>query len=613
MPRSRRATTALLLALTVLVMALAWLSRDRLHLPALVPLAFLSAALVWMLWWRDTLQTRHVLALAILLRLVLVGLPPSLSDDAFRYLWDGLVQVNSINPYHYVPQDAALSAFHGEPIYEALNSKGYYSVYPPFSQLVFAFGALFYPLGWQVSYYVIKGIFVLFEMGALWMLSRMIAARWLLLYALHPLVLLETAGQAHTEGAMVFFLVATVYLARRKQGGWAAVALALAGWVKLFPFFLLPFLWRRYGWRAMWASGLTIALVALPYAAPYVLPHVRASLDLYARLFEFNAGFYYSIKEYYFFTTGADWSKQIGPTLRLLFLMGVPVLYVLDAQFRWPLARAFLITMGCFLVMATTVHPWYLVGVLALVAVMSRPAWHWQWLGLCGLGTYLLYVDGQYWFFVIAGWGGWLVLALVRYVPLGLQAIQRVRARQKVRFIEPFLPRLKKPLDVLDLGAGEGYVGQVLADKTGAQVTLADVIPMNRTSLPHMLYDGIRLSFPDNAFDVTVLYFVLHHAEHQEPVVREALRVSRSRVVIVESVYHSARDLQVLTFLDKLANRVRSGGRMNAQEAHLHFRTAKEWQALFSQFDVPLLAQQRRGRWPHRQALFVLKAEKPVA
>lgn len=607
MPRSRVAI-ALLLALTALVTALAWLARDRAHLPLLVPLAFLAAVLVWGLWRRDELQTHHVLVCAILFRLVLVGLPPSLSDDAFRYLWDGLVQVHGINPYHYVPEDATLSAFHREPIYEALNSKGYFSVYPPFSQLVFAFGALFYPLGWQVSYFVVKAVFVVFELGALLLLARMVAARWFLLYALHPLVLLETAGQAHTESAMVFFLVATVYLARRKQGGWAAVALALAGWVKLFPFLLLPFLWRRFGWRAVWASGLTITVVALPYFAPYVLPHVRESIDLYARLFEFNAGLYYSIKEYYFITTGADWSKQIGPALRQLFLIGLPVLYVLDARFRWPLARAFLVTIGFFLVMATTVHPWYLVGILALVALLSQPAWHWQWLGLCALGTYLLYIDGPYWFFVVVGWGGWLLLALVRHIPISLQVLQQVRARRKVRFIEPFIPRLNKPLKVLDLGAGEGYVGQVLADEHGASVTLADVVPMNRTLLPHVLYDGTRLPFANDAFDVTLLYFVLHHAEDQEQVLKEALRVSRSRVVIVESVYEKGYDLRLLTCLDRLANRIRSGGLMRTQEAHLHFRTAKAWQSLFAEEGLTLIAQRRRGRWVHKQALFALRA-----
>jgi ubiquinone/menaquinone biosynthesis C-methylase UbiE len=149
----------------------------------------------------------------------------------------------------------------------------------------------------------------------------------------------------------------------------------------------------------------------------------------------------------------------------------------------------------------------------------------------------------------------------------------------------------------------------VLADEQGATVTLADVLPMSRTPLPHIQYDGKRLPFEDNAFDVTLLYFVLHHAEEQELVLREALRVTSSRVLIVESVYEEAWDLKLLSFLDTIANRLRSGGLMNVQEEHLYFRTVPIWKKLFEQLDVSLLAERQKGRWIHKQAFFVLATD----
>ena len=143
-----------------------------------------------------------------------------------------------------------------------------------------------------------------------------------------------------------------------------------------------------------------------------MVAHVQSSLDLYARLFEFNAGLYYGVKQLFFEATGDDWSKQIGPVFRTLFLIGLPVLYVLDARYKWSLSRAFLVTLGFFLVMATTIHPWYLLSLLLLVALLRQPSWHWYWLGLVSIGTYLLYVGGPYWVFVILGWGGWLVVVI---------------------------------------------------------------------------------------------------------------------------------------------------------------------------------------------------------
>jgi ubiquinone/menaquinone biosynthesis C-methylase UbiE len=147
-------------------------------------------------------------------------------------------------------------------------------------------------------------------------------------------------------------------------------------------------------------------------------------------------------------------------------------------------------------------------------------------------------------------------------MPRWLDWIQRQRALRKVHSIAAYFPEPATGLEVLDLGAGEGFVGmQILAQK-GCSVTLADVLPMNKTELPHVCYDGRTLPFADQAFDVTVLYFVLHHCEDQERVLQEALRVTRQRTIIVESVYEAKWDFWLLSLLDRLANRVRSVGLM---------------------------------------------------
>ncbi|MDX1547141.1 MAG: class I SAM-dependent methyltransferase [Rhodothermales bacterium] len=604
----RLAAPALLLALTLAVAGMGVLAAQAARWPWLVAMAVACGVLVLGAWWHGGLTTRRVLVFALLFRLLLAWLPPSLSDDAYRYVWDGLVQAEGVNPYQYRPSDPALAHLQGEPVYAPLNSKAYFSVYPPVSQGLFAVGGLVYGYGWEASFYLIKALLIGMEVGALLLLARMVAARELVLYAWNPLVLLETAGQAHTENAMVLFLVLAVWFARRRQGAGASMAVALAGWVKLYPFVLLPLLVRRFGARGVWPGLALAAVIALPYAAPYVLPHLRTSLDLYALLFEFNAGIYYFLKEGYDVLYGVDVSKQLGPALRALFLAGLPVFYLLDARHRWPLGRAMLLVIGWFLVCATTVHPWYLLGILALAVFRPSPPWHWHWLGLASIGTYLLYVGGPYWSFVAAGWGGWFVLALVQTAPRGFESLQRARARRKIRFIQPFLPRIKRPLHVLDLGAGEGYVGAILGEGRGVQVTLADVLPMNRTGLPHVLYDGQHLPFGDDAFDVTVLYFVLHHAEDPRAVVREALRVTKGRVVVVESVYEKAWDRHLLERLDRWANRVRSRGLMRGQEEHVQFRRRAAWRTLFEDEGATVLSERRRGRLVHRQAAFVLAA-----
>jgi SAM-dependent methyltransferase len=378
--------------------------------------------------------------------------------------------------------------------------------------------------------------------------------------------------------------------------------------VKLYPVVLYPLLLRRFGMRGLWPGLVVMAALATPYAATYVIPHMLDSVRLYTSLFEFNAGLYLGAKAVMQTVTGVDWSKTLGPVFSGLYVLALPALYVLDARHDWSLPRAMLIVLGLYLVLTTTVHPWYLLAVLPLLVLQQRVAWHWFWLAAASLGTYLLYRPGGepwYWTFVILGWGGWGVLAARAYGDSIMQAIQRRRARSKVDFIAELLPA--SAAHVLDLGAGEGYVGAEIARRTGATVELLDVLPMNRTRLPHRVYDGRHIPFEAGRFDVSVLYFVLHHCAVPRQVVREALRVTEGPVIVVESVYTSRWNRRLLHVLDRWVNRLRSGGAMVDQEEYLQFRTMEGWKELFVQEGATVHLVRRRGRYIHRQAAFVVE------
>ena len=226
------------------------------------------AGAAWMITTgRMNLSTGAILAIAALLRITVLGLAPYHSSDIFRYIWDGRVQGAGINPYLYIPNDAALSALRDSAIWPNINRADYaHTIYPPAAEAL-------YFLATRVSQTIVwmKTVLVLFEAGAIAVLLRLLDGENLprqriLLYAWSPLPVWEFAGSGHVDAAMMAFAVAAVLLRRRGADVAAGAALGLAVLVKFFPLVLLPALWRRWEWRLPVACAAIIALFYLLYS-----------------------------------------------------------------------------------------------------------------------------------------------------------------------------------------------------------------------------------------------------------------------------------------------------------------------------------------------------------
>ncbi len=184
-----------------------------------------------------------------------------------------------------------------------------------------------------------------------------------------------------------------------------------------------------------------------------------------------------------------------------------------------------------------------------------------------------------------------------------LQAFLGRYAEMEADAVCPFLAGRR----LLDLGAGEGYVAAAVHRRTGAWTCAVDVGPFRRAAGPYVTYDGLRLPFGDGAFDTTLILLTLHHCAAPETVLDEALRVTRRRLIVTESVYRNRRERFWLDLLDGRLNGYRHGGRMPVPFA---FRRAEGWQALFATRGLTPIATRWIGPWwervVHRPVLFVL-------
>ena len=427
------------------------LARHLVLVLLLVGAAFLS--LPWAARRLDATSEpagRAILLGALLLRLPLLPLPPTLSDDVLRYLWDGKVAAAGQNPYRLPPASAELTPLRDD-LWRRLPHRQIPTVYPPFALAAFSIAArLPFPiLSWKV---LATGA----DLAACALLLRLarqlgLPAGRTVWYAWNPMVALEVAGHGHVDvlGVAAALAVVSILLARRvpcpppaRPGeGWTALAgafAALGALAKLAPAAALP-MWSRQSGRAPLFLASALALIAAA-----VLPVLAATGGVPPGLVTYGLAW--------------DWNGPLfEPLWRLLAAVGAaPQLASwVDAYKAWSqewfrfnwiypylypqlLAKAALALLslaavarslrekepvagsgrlfGTLLLASATVYPWYLLWVLPWAALARHPAW----LALSGLAllSYLGPVFGiPLWPWIwLAIWGPFYLLLLLATV-----------------------------------------------------------------------------------------------------------------------------------------------------------------------------------------------------
>jgi len=178
----------------------------------------------------------------VIFRLTMLFTTPTLSDDIYRYVWDGKVASQGINPYQYPPEAEELKPVRDQSIYPHVNHKEISTIYPPVSQLVFwgmfkldpsllAFKAAFFGLDLLTIAIL---ILVLKNLG--------LNSKRVLLYVWNPLIIVEISGSGHADIIGIFLLTLSLWFLTRKQLLWSNFILVLSFLTKFIAIFLLPFI-----------------------------------------------------------------------------------------------------------------------------------------------------------------------------------------------------------------------------------------------------------------------------------------------------------------------------------------------------------------------------------
>ena len=331
-----------------------------------------------------------ILGFALLFRIALLFSPLVLSSDAYRYVWDGRVQMAGINPYLYPPSSQELAALRDDQIFPHINRPDARTIYPPGAQMFFASLAALFP----DSVTALKAILILFDIWTvlliLCLLKRMdVRSDRVLLYAWSPLVIFEIAGSGHLEAVMLPFVLLALLLRIGDKRGLAGMMLGVATLIKLYPAALFPALYTRGDRRLPLAFGATILLGYLPYLAGAGGKVLGFLPDYFGPWEDFNVGLRY-------FLTLALTSWVPSPRLMAMIcvtaLLGVVALLIArkteGKDFAW---CAYLMVSGYLLLLPTSFHPWYLIWILPFLCLY--PTWGWLYLSGAISLSYLKYVQ----------------------------------------------------------------------------------------------------------------------------------------------------------------------------------------------------------------------------
>ncbi len=323
------------------------------------------------------------IAIGILLRIILLFSFPALSNDIYRFYWDGLLSSHGYNPFDHLPgyyiQNNILPEYLTSGLYEKLNSKEYYTIYPPVLQMLFAVAAWLFPRSIVGAGIIMKIFLLAGEIGSIILMRKILpkfnlTERNVLLYALNPLIIVEIMGNLHFEGLMVLFLLLALWwLVKMPHPALllAAGAMALSVGSKLLPLMFQPFLLfrLRFGQNIIYFLALIMMSVVMFAALLNGLfaENFGSSLNLYFRQFEFNASIYYLARWIGYQIERYNMVKTIGPMLAVLTFLIIIILSIFRRKKSWKsLPESWLFAISIYLLHATTVHPWYIALPVAL-------------------------------------------------------------------------------------------------------------------------------------------------------------------------------------------------------------------------------------------------------
>ncbi|NOY47740.1 MAG: mannosyltransferase [Chlorobi bacterium] len=380
---------------------------------------------------------------AFIFRAVFILAIPNLSQDFYRFIWDGRMILQGFNPYLYTPESfISIGEFpiaQAQELYngmEALNAS-HYTNYPPINQLCFVIAGLFAGKSILGSAIVMRLLIIAADFGILYFGKKLLAklnipVYHIFWYILNPFIIIELTGNLHFEPVMLFFLVWSLQLLYSGKWKWAAVVFALSVSVKLIPLIFLPLFYQWFTSTSLSDQkkrnviantsekshnlgsststslsvrmtkllsfyaivGITTIVLFLPFYSSKFVTNYTETVGLWFQNFEFNASLYYIAREIGYGFRGWNEIAIIGKLFSGAVLLFIFIItFFRKNKSMVELISAMLLVLSFYYFTTTTVHPWY-IATLVILSVFTKYRFPLVW-SFAIILSYLAYANSN--------------------------------------------------------------------------------------------------------------------------------------------------------------------------------------------------------------------------
>jgi hypothetical protein len=379
-----------------------------------------------------------ILGGALVLRAMLLPIPPDLSHDSWRYLWDARVTLHGYSPYVYAPGNPLFLHLR-DFIYDNSRFRSVPTLYPPGAQAIYLISYLLAPS----NLFFLKGMFMVFDLVTCVALAFFLKYRGLdparaILYAWCPLPIVEFAIQGHVDAVTLTFMLLAVLCSlsnRRSMRILTGFLIGMATLTKIYPILLLIVVVRRRDWALIVTCFITIIVSYIPYI---ILGHgqVFGFFSTYANEHTPNEGIVKLVVGWLGPRIGlsATFTLVVEYLIDLFVVCSVSLLILmLRLRERMSMEAAILILIGIVFAVSSHIFPWYTTVLLLWVAALVKPIWtHTGGLNSQGLAVAMAWYFAcasiiSYFFLSTHDWSiyYWLVYDVV-LIGLGIAALLRL-------------------------------------------------------------------------------------------------------------------------------------------------------------------------------------------